>query len=264
MRFLLLCVIVACLAAALPRAASPLRVCADPNNLPYTNAANEGFENRLATLVARDQGTTVQYTWWPQRRSFIRDTLDAGRCDLIMGLPEDDRGAATTKPYYRSTYVFVTRKDARIRVRSFDEPLLKTLRIGIQLIGDDDSSPPAHSLSRRGIVRNVRGYSVYGDGRGDALVMAVARGEVDLAAAWGPQAGYFAARQPVPLDLAPVSPRLDGGVLPQTFAISMAVRRGDHDRLRMLNRFIDMHRREIDTVLAEYHVPVVPPAGTWR
>jgi mxaJ protein len=237
-------------------------VCADPDNLPYTNSAGEGFENKIAALIARDRGTTVQYVWWPQRRGFLRNTLNAGRCDVMTGLPQDDDAAATTKPYYRSTYVFVTRRDAHLRVRSFDDPALKTLRIGIQLIGDDDSPPPALSLSRRGIVRNVKGYSVYGEGRGAALITAVARGDVDVATAWGPQAGFFAARQPVPLDLTPVSPRVDGNVLPQTFAISMAVRRGDTANLRMLNRFIDTHHREIDAVLTEYHVPRVTERGT--
>jgi mxaJ protein len=253
--------IIAVLVSVTPDAIGPLRVCADPNNLPYTNAAGEGFENKLAQMIARGEGTTVEYVWWPQRRSFIRDTLEAGRCDVMMGLPVDMMDAATTTPYYRSTYVFVTRRDTPVRVRSFDDPALRKLRIGIQLIGDDDSSPPAHSLSRRGIVRNVRGYSVYGDGRGDALVTAVARGEIDVAAAWGPQAGYFAARQPVALDLVPVSPRLDGNFLPQTFAIAMAVRRGDTSNLRMLNRFIATHRGDINALLAAYHVPLVAEPG---
>lgn len=257
-------ILCAALVSATSRAVAPLRVCADPDNLPYTNAAGEGFENKLAELVARDQATTVEYVWWPQRRSFIRDTLDAGRCDIMMGLPAAVMDVATTIPYYRSTYVFVTRRDRPVRVRSFDDPALRTMRIGIQLIGDDDSSPPAHSLSRRGIVQNVKGYSVYGDGRGDALVAAVARGDIDVATAWGPQAGYFAARQHVALELVPVSPRLDGNFLPQTFAISMAVRRGDMSRLRMLNRFIVTHRQEISALLASYHVPVVADPGKRR
>jgi mxaJ protein len=248
-------------AAAAPQNAAPLRVCADPNNLPFSNRALQGFENRLADLVARDLGTTVEYTWWPQRRNFIRDTLDARRCDVVMGLLADDAGVGTTRPYYRSTYVFVTRKDAGLSVRSFDDPALRTLRIGVQLIGDDDSSPPAYSLSRRGIVRNMVGYSVYGEGRGDALMAAVAERQVDIAAAWGPQAGYFAARQPVPLMLAPVSPQVDAGFLPQTFEISMAVRRGDVARQRRLSQFIASHRSQIRKLLADYHIPVVggPP-----
>ena len=142
MRFLL-SVVIASFVSVAPRAAGPLRVCADPNNLPYTNSAGEGFENRLAALVARDQGTTVEYVWWTRRRGFVRDTLNAGRCDVMMGLLHGDQAAATTKPYYRSTYVFVTRRDSHLRVRSFDDPALRRLRICIQLINDDASAPPA-------------------------------------------------------------------------------------------------------------------------
>jgi mxaJ protein len=251
------------LAVAAPRAAAPLRVCADPDNLPYTDRSGAGFENKIAALIARDQGTTVEYTWWPQRRGFLRNTLNAGRCDVTIGLPQGDPGAATTLPYYRSTYVFVARRDARVHVRSFDDPALKTLRIGVQVINEDSTPPPAHALTRRGIVSNVKGYSVYGDGGGAALVSAVARGEVDVATAWGPQAGYFAARQPVALEIVPVSPLVDG-FLHQSFAISMGVRRGDDARLQMLNRFIATHRREIATLLSEYHVPRVPEGAARR
>jgi mxaJ protein len=131
----------------------------------------------------------------------------------------------------------------------------------VQLVGDDGAnSPPAHALSRRGIVRNLIGYSVYGDYRQEsppsAIVNAVAKGEVDLAAVWGPLAGYFAARQTETLDLTPVQPAVDGP-LPQVFAISMAVRRNDAAMLQSLERFIRMRRAEIDRVLAEYHVPRV-------
>ena len=255
MKLLLMCA-AGLLSSVTSHAASPLRVCADPNNLPYTNAAGEGFENRLAALVARDRGTSVEYVWWPQGRGFIRNTLNAGRCDVIMGLPHGDHAAATTTPYYRSTYVFVTRRDASVRVGSFDDPALQTLRIGIPLVNDDNSSPPAYSLSHRGIIRNVRGYTVYGDGGAVALVTAVAHGEVDVATAWGPQAAFFAARQPVPLDVVPVSPQVDD-VIPQTFAISMAVRRDDAANLRRLNRFIATHRRQINALLAAYRVPTV-------
>jgi mxaJ protein len=238
---------------------SPLRVCADPNNLPFTNSRLEGFENRLAALLARDLGTTVEYTWWAQRRGFLRNTLNAGLCDVVMGLPSHMDGAATTQPYYRSTYVFVTQRSRHLRINGFDDVVLRRLRIGVQLVGDDGAnSPPAHALSRRGIVQNLVGYSVYGDYQTNsppsAIIAAVARGDVDVAAAWGPLAGYFAARQSVALDIAPVTPQRDG-YLPQAFDISIGVRRGDSVRLAPLNRFITAQRGEIDALLAEYHVP---------
>jgi mxaJ protein len=141
-----------------------LRVCADPNNLPFSNRKGEGFENHLAQLIAGELDATVRYTWFPQRRGFIRNTLAADSCDVIMGIPEHSERVLTTRPYYRSTYVFVSRKDRGLKIRSFDDPALRKLKIGVQLIGDDyHNTPPVHALSRRGIVGNLVGYSVYGD-----------------------------------------------------------------------------------------------------
>jgi mxaJ protein len=238
-----------------------LRVCSDPNNLPFSNAKGEGFENRIAALLARDLGTTVEYTWWAQRRGFIRNTLSAGLCDVVLGYPTGAEMVLTTRPYYRSTYVFVTRASRRLRIRSFDDSRLQQLRVGVQLVGDDGANtPPAHALSRRGVVDNVVGYTVYGDYRTNsppsAIVSAVAHGDVDIATVWGPVAGYFAARQDVPLDLTPVQPAVDDQ-LPQTFEISMAVRRDDRAGLARLNRFLIERRQEISRILETYHVPRV-------
>jgi mxaJ protein len=243
-------------------AVEPLRVCADPNNLPFTNSKGEGFENKIAALLARDLGTRVEYTWFAQRRGFLRNTLTAQRCDVVMGLPVDTEPAWTTRPYYRSTYVFVTRRSRKLRIQSFDDPQLRTLRVGVELVGDDGANtPPAHALSRRGIVSNIVGFSVYGDYRTNsppsAIIAAVARGDVDVAAAWGPMAGYFARKQPVALDIVPVQPRMDGRFLPQTFGIGMATRRRDQARHDRLERFIDQRRGQIDAILAAYHVPRV-------
>jgi mxaJ protein len=250
-------------------AAPPLRVCADPNNLPFTNQRGEGFENRIAELLARDLHTHVEYTWWAQRRGFLRNTLNAGRCDVVIGLPSGIDAAITTQPYYRSTYVFVTRRARHLDIRSFDDPRLKTLRIGVPMVGDDGANaPPAHALARRGIVANVVGYNVYGDYRQESppsqLIAAVARGDVDVAAAWGPLAGFFAARQAVPLRVTPVAPppRMEAMRLPVAFDISMATRRGDGARHAMLDAFITRRRAQIDRILAEFHVPRVEPRAT--
>jgi mxaJ protein len=238
----------------------PLRVCADPNNLPFSNDRGEGFENRLATMLAADLGTRVEYTWWAQRRGFVRNTLGSGQCDVLMGVPVGFELAATTRPYYRSTYVFVSRRDAGLDLRSLDDERLQHLRIGVQMIGDDFSnSPPAHALSARGVVKNVIGYSVLGDysqpNPPARVVEAVARGEIDVALVWGPLAGYFAHRQAVQLDLSPVTPEMDTPFRPFAFDISMAVRRGDAERRQLLEDFIVRRRAEIDRVLAEYGVP---------
>ena len=135
-----------------------VRVCSDPNNLPFSNGGGEGFENRLADLIARDAGTRVVYTWWAQRRGFLRNTLNAGLCDLVIGYPSGGETVKTTTPYYRSTYVFVTRRSRHLTIRSFDDPMLRRLKVGVQLVGDDGANtPPAHSLSRRGVIANVVG-----------------------------------------------------------------------------------------------------------
>jgi mxaJ protein len=246
--------------------ARELRVCADPNNLPFSNAAGEGFENRIIALLAKDLGAHVDYTWWAQRRGAIRNTLDAGHCDVIPGMASSGGMTGTTDPYYRSTYVFVTRAGRGLDdLASLDDPRLRTLRIGVQLIGDDGANtPPAHALSRRGIVDNVRGYMVYGDYASHApqaaVIDAVADGRIDVALAWGPTAGYFAAREKTPLRLAPVTPWLDGPQLPMVFDVSMGVRRDDRALRRELDRALSRNRTAIQRILDQYHVPRVPAA----
>lgn len=259
-------------AAAWPASArSParsLRVCADPNNLPFTNTRREGFENRIAALLARDLHATVEYTWFAQRRGFVRNTLKAGLCDVILGVPTSFDRAAVTRPYYRSTYVFVTRADRHLDIRSFDDPRLHTLRVGVQLIGDDyANTPPAHALANRHIVDNVVGYTVYGDyakpNPPAEIVSAVARGDIDVAVVWGPLAGYFARRGPVKLVLQPVSPQIDLPFLPFVFDIAMGVRRGDDAFKHELDEFIQRRQPEIDRILHAYGVPVLS-AGVRR
>lgn len=249
-------------ALALPASTSEgaLRVCSDPNNLPFSNQREEGFENRIAQLVARDLGTKVTYYWFAQRRGFVRNTLGSRKCDVIIGVPSSFDLALTTRPYYRSGYVFVTRRDRRIDVDSLDDPRLRTLKIGVQMIGDDyASSPPAHALANRGITRNIVGYSVYGDYREDSpprrIVDAVAKREVDLGAVWGPTAGYFARRSRVPLTVTPFTPQIDLPFLPFVFDISMAVRREDTALRDRLDQILERRRAEIDAILRQYDVP---------
>jgi mxaJ protein len=247
-------------------AASELRVCADPNNLPFSNERQEGFENRIAEIVARDLNAKVRYTWWAQRRGFVRNTLNARECDILIGVPSSFERTSTTIPYYRSTYVFVTRRDRHIRISSFDDAVLKRLRIGVQMIGDDfTNTPPAHALSKRNIIQNVRGYSVYGDYRQPnppaRIIDALVNGDVDVAIAWGPLAGYFAQRAPVALEVTAVSPQIDLPYLPFVFDISMGVRRGDNALRDKLNAIIVRRKNEIDRVLDEYGVPRVKNAG---
>jgi mxaJ protein len=242
-----------------------LRVCADPNNLPFSNVRGEGFENALATLVARDLGADVAYTWQPQRRGFVRNTLAAGLCDVMMSVPASFERVLATAPYFRSTYVFVSRKDRALDVRSFDDPALRGLRIGVQVIGDDYANPPPlAALARRGIVTNVVGYSVYGDyaepNPPARIIDGVARGDVDVAVAWGPLAGYFATREPVALVLTPVTPQIDLPFLPLVFDMSMGVRRGDTALRDVLDGVLERRRSEIAAVLRDFGIPRV---DTW-
>lgn len=257
----------AALALALPLLlAAPerreLRVCADPNNLPFSNREGAGYENKIAELVARDLGVPLRYTWWPQRRGFLRNTLNARRCDVVIGYPSTDPMVLATQPYYRSTYVFLYRRGRDFQIHSLDDPALRRLRIGIHFIGDDyQNTPPADALARRGIVDRVVGYSIYGDyskpNPPARLVDAVANGEVDVAIIWGPFAGYFGPREPVPLAIVPVTPAFDPPALPFTFEISMGVRKGDSQLRSELDRVLDRRRADIRRMLRAYGVPLV-------
>lgn len=246
---------------AVPQPTHALRVCADPNNLPFSNEKREGFENRIAAIVARDLNRPLEYVWQPQRRGFLRTTLNAKRCDAVIGVPTELDAVRATRPYYRSTYVFVSRADRRLHVRSLDDPRLKTLRIGIQITGEDYDNPPAaQALASRQIIGNVRGYTVYGNySRPDPtrpLIDAVAKGDVDVAVAWGPLAGYFATREPVALEITPVTPEADSRFVRFAFDISMGVRRDDRALADALDRAIARRSAEIRRVLARYGVPL--------
>lgn len=252
------------LAACAPRQ-RVLRVCADPNNLPFSNVRGEGFENKLAELLGRELGARVEYIWWAQRRGFVRNTLKAGACDLWPGAATQLESLATTRPYYRSTYVFVTRADRGLDIASFDDPRLKTLTVGVQMIGDDASNtPPAHALARRGITGNVRGYMLYGDyarpNPPAEIVEAVARGDVDVAVVWGPLAGYFAQASARPLRLTPVTPWLDGPQWPMAFDISVGVAKDQPELRAEVDEILDRRAPEIARLLTAYHVPTAGAA----
>jgi quinoprotein dehydrogenase-associated probable ABC transporter substrate-binding protein len=260
-------------AAVLGALASPagaagreLRVCADPNNLPFSNQEGQGFENRIAELVAEELGAELSYTWWAQRRGFIRNTLNAGACDLVMGVPAGYELLETTAAYYRSAYVYVYRADSGLDLHSITDPRLRDLRIGVHLIGDDGANPPpAHALGAQGIVDNVFGYMIYGDYREPnppaRVIEAVAEGDLDVAAVWGPFGGYFAKHAPVPLAAVPITDTAAFAPLRFEFGMAMGVRKGDRALLEELNGIIERRREDIDALLDAYGVPRV--AGTF-
>ena len=239
-----------------------LTACADPNNLPFSNKAGEGFENKLAQLIASDLHAKLDYIWWAQRRGYVRNTLNERKCDFWPGVASNVEMVATTRPYYRSTYMFVTRRDANIGGLTLNDPRLKDLKIGVQLVGDDASNtPPAHALAARGIIGNVRGYMLYGNYAAPnppaEVLSAVERGDVDVALVWGPLAGYFAAKSAVPLRLEPVTPWFADRQWPMQFDVSVGVRRDNQKLLNEIDRILARRSDDVRRLLTSYHVPIV-------
>lgn len=240
-----------------------LAVCADPNNLPFSNQKLEGFENKIASLIAADLHATLHYTWQIQRRGFLRRTLHAGACDLIMGVPAAGLpGVAATRPYYASTYVFVSAKKRNLNLGSFDEPALPKLKIGLHAIAADGvNTPPARALASRGIVDNIVGFSMWGeDGVADPqakVIDAVAAGDIDTAIVWGPFGGYFAKRYPDQLAVTAVDPDPRLPTLAFTYSISLGVRQGDDGFKAELQKVLDRRRDNIQAILHDYGIPLV-------
>ena len=239
-----------------------LTACADPNNLPFSNRTGQGFENKLAQMIASDLDAKLDYVWWAQRRGYVRNTLNERKCDFWPGIASNVEMVATTRPYYRSTYMFVTRASAPLKGLTLDDPRLKSLKIGVQMVGDDASNtPPAHALARRGIVRNVRGYMLYGNYAAPNppadIMRAVERGDVDVVLVWGPLAGFFAARSPVPLRLDPVTPWFADQQWPMQFDISVGVQKDNQKLLKDIDRVLVRRSADVARLLAAYRVPVV-------
>jgi mxaJ protein len=240
-----------------------LHVVADPNNLPFSNDKLEGFENKIAEVVARRLNAKLEYSWRAQRRGFFRHAFNDDGGDVVLGVPAGFERALTTSPYYRSSYVFVWRKDRNLDIRSFNDPGLRDLKIGVQLVGDDGAdTPPVHALARRGIVNNIVGFTLYGDytrpNPPSRIMEAVIKGDVDVAVVWGPLAGFFARRSvDVPLEIAPVMPAIDPPGMQFAFSIAMGVRKDDAALRDELNAVLMAERVAIERILDNYGVPRV-------
>jgi mxaJ protein len=246
--------------------ARQLVVCADPNNLPFSNRAGQGFENKLVELLARDLNARVSYVWWAQRRGYARRTLNEAKCDIWPGVASGVDNVATTAPYYRSTYVFVTRADKPLQGLTLDDTRLKSLSIGVQMVGDNAmNTPPAHALASRGLIANVRGYMLYGDydrpNPAAAIVKAVAHGQIDVALVWGPLAGYFAHRSGVPLRLEPVTAEAGASEWPMVYDISMGLRPGVPGLRAQVEAALEEEKPAIHALLSAYHVPQTSAAS---
>jgi len=257
--------LIALLALALSEnviAVETLKVCAEANNLPFSNDKGEGFENKIAVLLAKDLKRSVAYTWQRQGEGFIRQTLGTAACDVVIGVPAQLEGVRVTKPYYRSIYAIVTRKADHLDLRTYDDPAWRNLKIGLHTVGSDGSnSPPAHALGLHNLGSQVVGYTMWGsDGesapQGD-VVKAVADGSIDVAIVWGPFAGYFA--KPFGKSLV-VRPAPTESALPyQPFAwdIAAAVKRDDEALQVKLDDSLQRQSAKIQRILKNYGVPVV-------
>ncbi len=241
--------------------AKELRVCADPDNLPFSNERQEGLENKIAELISKDLGARLTYYWWPHQRGLVRNTLGSGKCDVLIGIPKGFDPVLWTKPYYRTAYVIAYPKSKGFKIRSLDDATLKHAKIGVYL-----NTPPYDALGERGITDNVVGYSLFYDYGGvdqtrrpGRLIEDLFAGTIDVAIAWGPIVGYFGRRpNGPPLELVPLQ---NNGAIPMIFDISMGVRKGDKELKTRLEEAIDRRRAEITKVLEDYGVPLLARDG---
>ncbi|HEX6772162.1 MAG TPA: quinoprotein dehydrogenase-associated putative ABC transporter substrate-binding protein [Acidobacteriaceae bacterium] len=257
-RCLKIVLLLALVPASAALAARPLRICADPDNLPFSNGAGRGFDNRIAALVAHDLGRKPVFIAARSRRGFLREQFNKNACDLLTGVPVGMRGVATTRPYYRSTYVFVTSARKHLQIASFRDPRLNGRRIGLQIL-EEDYSPPSLPLIRNGHAAQLVGFDSFGTNSGD-IIRAVADDRVGVAVVWGPVAGYFAASQHLPIVLTPVSPSIDSSGVPFIYSIAFAVHKNDYTLGSELNASLERLKPQIQKILAAYHIPTLAEA----
>jgi mxaJ protein len=236
-----------------------LRVCADPDNLPNSNAGGEGFENKLAELLATTWNSKLEYVWWQAPRGIIR-MLNGRYCDVFLQVPTGYDMAGVTKPYYRTSYVIVQRKNAAHLVTGLDDPALKTMRIGVHLFAaDGENTPPAMALSAHGVVGNLVGFSTtYSGGRnhpGD-IIKAVVDDSIDVALVWGPIAVYWAKQLGADVALTPLTDDTLSRI-PFAYSMGMGVRRRDAAFRDSLQRFINSKGPEIRGLLEQFGIPVM-------
>jgi quinoprotein dehydrogenase-associated probable ABC transporter substrate-binding protein len=229
------------------------RVCADPRDLPFSNQAGEGFENKIAELFAKKLGKSLAYAWYPGATGFVRNTLNAHKCDVIMGFPQGNDFAQVTNPYYRTAYALVSKPGGALeKVDSLDDPLLKGKRIGVVA-----GTPPSSYMAKKGLFASAKSYPLVIDTRTDSssqeMIKDIEAGEIDAGVLWGPIAGYYAKKAKlsvVPLVKEKGGPRL-------AYRIGMGVRPSDQEFKRLLNRMIAENQRAIDAILLDYGVPLL-------
>jgi len=237
------------------------RVCADPENMPYSNQKGEGFENKIAELLAKDLGKELTYEFWLDRQGFLRNTINAQRCDVIMGMGSDVDNLRTSKPYYRSGYVFVYRKSSNYNIKDWDSPDLRKGIIG--LVGQ---SPPAIALRDHDLMGNAHPYRLQRDLNlpPSEMIDDLVAGKNDIVIIWGPIGGYFAKQSKEPLVIVPIPEfkseqnSLDTQKGKSEFNISVAVRKKDKERMEMIQGALDRNQSKIMKILDDYGIPHVP------
>jgi len=239
-------------------ARTQLRVCADPADLPFSDQKLEGFENKIAALMGQELAVPVTYAWFPQVVGFVRNTLGAGRCDLIMGTVAGDDLVQTTSPYYFTSYTIVFRKDSGLTFNGFDDPRLRDLHIGVV-----SGTPPSDLLVRHGLMANARPYQLQIDTRlgteTHQMILDIVDKKIDAGLLWGPIAGYYIRHDNLPLTLVmlrsePQSPRLE-------YHIAMGVRHNEPDWRRRVNAILQKRRGDITAILRDYGVPLLDEQG---
>ncbi len=248
---------------ALPTAGL-LRVCIDPNNLPVSDSLNQGIENKIAQLLADTWHSKLEYVWWRQGFGYFNRGLNGLYCDVDITAPQGMDIVATTRPYYRSSYVIVYRKDSGLNITSLDDTVLKHLRIGINMVGSDgDASPPAEALKSHGVVGNLVGFAPFFSDINPpgAVIQAVADKKVDVAIVWGPIAGYFGAKVNTPLVMNPITSDPKTGI-PFSFSIAMATGRRNRALRDSLQTFIDHNQDKLNGILRSFNIPLLPLADS--
>lgn len=234
---------------------SHLRVCADPANMPFSNEKHEGFENRIADLIAKDLGVPVEYTWFPQTTGFVRNTLNAGRCDVIIGFPQGDELVQNTNHYYNSAYVLIVKKGSPLEgVTDLEDARLKDKSIGVVA-----GTPPANLVAANGLMAKARPYHLVVDRRYDSpaekMIGDIASGEIDAGILWGPIGGYFAKESVVPMTVTPLVKEKAGPRM--AYRITMGLRRSELEWKHQLNNILKKQQPAINNILLSYGVPIL-------
>jgi quinoprotein dehydrogenase-associated probable ABC transporter substrate-binding protein len=237
---------------------SELKICGEPNNLPFSDEKKEGFENKIAELIGSELGRKVDYVWVPRVVGFVRNTLRARLCDLVMGTVAGDDTMQTTNPYYYTTHVMLYRSDNGFGFEGPSDPRLAGLRLGVVA-----GTPPADLLVRYDLMSHTKPYALMVDTRFESptheMVQDIVDGAIDVGFLWGPIAGYYRKRDALPLTL--VVLKSEPGAIRMAYHIAMGVRADEPEWRRRINAAILKRQTEITAILRDYGVPLLNDQG---